>query len=166
MKLTKLFLPFLVLIALVACDNDNDTDIASGKNLATSLKAESLSSLSTTSWSFTNYVAQKMPENLENKITLVFTELSGQNLSYGGKSLVNNYAGTFTVEEGTGLITKANEGLSTLVASDDELAMQTEQDYYKNLSRATYFEIKDSTLTLYLGNTAEPDTEKMLFTAQ
>lgn len=162
--LRKSIYAVILLISFVSCDNqEEDQSDLSSTDLSTKLTASSLTQLGSTRWMFTNYVKNKIDSEFENKITLVFDDSINEKLSYSGESLVNSYIGAFTVGEGTGLILEVQDGISTLAGTEDEKMAAAEQGYYTNLEKATYFEIENGKLKLYLGDTSKQETEIMVF---
>jgi hypothetical protein len=161
--LKKTFLAFLLISFYISCENNDNIENLNGVDLSTKLSTKALKSLDDTSWIFQNYTINKIDTRFENKITLKFETTTNDSMSFGGRSLVNGYFGLFKVNEGLGLITENNQIWRTLIASIDEEAMTVEGAYYVNITKATYFTIKDSQLYLYLGNTTDTKTEIMIF---
>lgn len=127
--------------------------------------ATTLSNLSNTKWKFVNYSHSKLAATFEKQVTLQFEALTENSIRYSGRNFVNYYGGLLKVDETKGLIIKDDSSMgsfSTLMAGPEE-AMQAEDGFFKNLEKATYFEVNGSTLLLYLGDKNDKKTEVMEF---
>jgi hypothetical protein len=161
--LKKTFLAFLLISFYISCENNDDIENLNGIDLSTKLSTKALKSLDDTSWIFQNYTINKIDTRFEKIITLEFDTTTNDSMSFSDTNLINSYFGLFKVNEGLGLITENNQIGTTLVGSNDEEAMTVEGAYYGNITKATYFTIKDSQLYLYLGDTTDTKTEIMIF---
>lgn len=159
----KIIAAFLMISFFISCEDNNKSESLDGVDLSTKLTAQELQFLDGTSWIFQNYTISKIDARFENKITLEFDTTTADSMSFFGRSLINSYFGLFKVKLGTGLITENSQMGTTLIGSDDDEAMTAEEVYYGNITKATYFTIKDNLLYLYLGDTTETKTEIMIF---
>lgn len=95
------------------------------------------------------------------KLGMDITKKTLDNLAYlniSGYSYVNMYGGTYTHNEADGAI-KVTELITTEMAGPAE-AMKAEDEFYKNLGKATRIVFEANQIKLFVGN---PTTEVMIF---
>ncbi len=160
MKKVILVLTILAAFQLISCDKDNEETTAPN---STRLTAASLTTLNNTNWTFNNYTKTPVDSAYEDRITLNFDTLNETFITFAGNNIVNQYSGKFKVDESAGLIIETNELASTLVGETDE-ENAVENTYLNNLTTsATFFEIKNNELLIYLGDPENSDTNVMVF---
>ena len=122
-----------------------------------------INSLDNTTWAFTNYSKHPFEAQYENIISLDFSDVTDNGVSYSGKSVVNRYLGSIKINRQEGLIIEKGDAITTLKTSTVERDNEIESDYYTNLYKAAYFEIKNEVLLLYLGSPEDENVEIMHF---
>ncbi len=163
----NLLLSSLIVLSLVSCDKENEENaVASSNDLSVSLTARNLTTLDNTSWVLQNFTKNPFDSAYENRITLNFGTTENEVLPFSGNSLVNNYFDNFRVETGSGLSSENEVATSTLVGTEDDTAAQIEYDYLVAITEATYFEVENDVLRLYLGDTSNTNTEVLVFNKQ
>ncbi|MBD2702170.1 META domain-containing protein [Spirosoma sp. BT702] len=114
-------------------------------------------------WMLTNYKNDPLTPSLQNRATLSFQNLAGDEMQIGGRSFINHYGGKFEVDEQKGLIVSTDDIISTLMGGS-EADMNAESKYLDRLPKAKFFELTGTNqLTLYVGSKDNP-TEVMYFT--
>ncbi|QHV96724.1 META domain-containing protein [Spirosoma endbachense] len=114
-------------------------------------------------WVLTNYKNQPLAPTLQNRATLVLKKQTDETLEAGGRSFVNYYGGSFSLDESKGLVISTNGLISTKMAGSAE-DMQAETTYYNNLEKAIYFELANTgQLLLYIGPKGDASTEVLYF---
>lgn len=115
-------------------------------------------------WVLTNYKNNPLPTALQNRATLVLKKENTDRLDVGGRSFINHYGGSFSLDETKGLVVSTDGLFSTKMGGSPE-AMQAENAYYAHLEKATYFELADNgQLLLYAGPKDDTRTEVLYFT--
>ncbi|GAB2791751.1 hypothetical protein GCM10027275_40750 [Rhabdobacter roseus] len=114
-------------------------------------------------WVLKNFEKNPLPSSLENKATLIFEKQSDNTYQLGGRSFVNWFGGTFTLDEEKGLLVAHNNVISTLIGGPPAES-QAESRYYEALQKAQFFELTDNgTLKIYAGEPGKASTEVMIF---
>lgn len=159
----KLFPPYsliaLCIFFAMSCTPSSDEETLDGQ---TNLKT-TLTDLKGTSWTFTNDTASTVPSQLEDQITLNFTENDNDSLSFSGRTFANSYFGGFSLSSENGLVTQWDELATTLVANMNEEQQALEEYYYRNLRAAQYLEMVNGRLFVYLGDKSDIETVIMKF---
>lgn len=115
-------------------------------------------------WLLSNYKHSPLPASQQNRATLVLTKQADDALQLGGRSFINHYGGSFSLDETKGLLVSTDPLISTKMGGSTE-DMQAEITYYNLLTKVTYFELtSDGQLVLYTGPKEARDTEVLYFT--
>ncbi|MFD1141575.1 META domain-containing protein [Larkinella insperata] len=147
------------LFGLGACNKSNDA--VTGGPAVAAMRAR-LQLLEGT-WRLANYRKQPLPPKQQNRVTLNLANHSGDSLPARGTSFVNRYGGTLKIDQANGL-SVLKDGFFTTERAGPRDDQQAEEQYYRNLSKATYFDFNGSgQLLLYLGDKDHPDTEVLIF---
>ncbi|MDC6367762.1 MULTISPECIES: META domain-containing protein [Flavobacteriaceae] len=162
-KIKSFVLCVVCFLAFASCEKNEDSNV--GTDPYAKLTAV-VKTLDDSQWTFTNYTLRPFEKAYENKITLEFWDIEDQKASYSGKSVVNEYAGSFTFNEQEGLIIENKDMITTEMASINQRDNIVESEYYLNFLKGKSFEIKNEELLLYLGNPANENVEVMRFTKQ
>ncbi len=160
MKKVILVLTIIAAFQLTSCSKDNDETPVEN---STRLTAASLTTLNNTNWTFNNYTKTPVDSAYEDSITLNFDSLNENFINFNGNNLLNRYFGKFKIDNSARLIIETDQLASTLIGgSDEENAI--EHNFLTNLgTNATYFEIKNNELLIYLGDPENSDTNVMVF---
>ena len=163
MILKKAILTILIVFGCIACDSQKDVSDQSSIDLSTKLTSSSLKLLDGTNWVFTNYAKNQTNPEYANEITLLFGTTTNEEIRYSGKSIVNLYGGTFTVEKESGLLLHNEDGITTLIGTENQQLATLEVEYYSSINKAKFFIIKDNILRIYLGDISNEDTEILIY---
>jgi heat shock protein HslJ len=154
-----LLLSAAIALSLVSCNKQDD--VAPQNQNSSSEMRKTASAINNTKWEFSNYAINKITLTKEQEATIEFSNLMNNKMNVSGRSFINFYAGTVTIDDSKGVFTYFS-GMTTLMGGD-EATMKLESDFTSNLEKATYFETQGSQLTLYLGEKSNSKTERMLF---
>jgi hypothetical protein len=115
-------------------------------------------------WLLTNYKLKPLPQDLQNQATLILKKQTDERMQIGGRSFVNLYGGSFSLDETKGLLVSAEPVMQTLIGGSPQ-QMEAEGRHLNDLEKVQYFEIdSDGRLNLYIGKKDHPATEVMICT--
>jgi heat shock protein HslJ len=154
-KKTALLLSSIVVLALSSCNKQDSV------SPPPSSMRQTASAINNSKWEFSNYTINKVTLKQEQQATIAFSNFVNNKIDVAGKSFLNFYGGTVTIDDVKGILTYSS-GLTSLMAGDDT-TMKLELDFIRNLEKSTYFEIQNSQLIIYLGDKNNSKTEKMVF---
>lgn len=146
---TKLFFATLVIasIHLLSCHSAKPGDEQTIQP-AKEINASDLDKLSNTKWKL-----HKMNNDIitDTTITLNFSGMATNAITFYGKSFVNNYGGRFYIKDNKML---TEPGFATKMAAADEKQNELEQKYFNQLNSPVYFTINENELDVYSADSA------------
>lgn len=154
-----IFIFSIVAVLSFSCTNEDE----SAQTVDLVPLQTTMAALENSAWTLTNYKNNPFEAAFENVIQINFETIAEDQIRFNGRSTVNYYVGTFTINQTQGSLFHTNETATTLIAGTNPRDNEIETSYYDQLSKVSYFELKDNQLWIYLGNKENTATEVMLF---
>ncbi|MGC3947067.1 MAG: META domain-containing protein [Chryseolinea sp.] len=151
MKNTFVFLLLICLLQLVQACEEEAATVSDDKQPDDEIVDSTDATLFDTEWLLVDYKINHLPANLKNKALLVLEGGPGDPHSGGGKSFLNWYYGSFSVDEEKHLIHAVGELTRTLVGGTD-LEIEVEQAYFRNLKQTKSYDLAGNNLILQFKN--------------